>query len=181
MRRSCVLAQDLVVSEKCSVKLTDENFKSVIESNGLNFCAINTRLCICLLLLGYMPCLQTFRPDLGRNFVWVWREEGGFCPSRRKRKPGNHQRLPGQPHSYSRSVPQGITRTFLLLRTWPPPSSSTVVNTRNPSFSSLRYSPLFLLIPATIWRPQPRFSCCSFHRCFRSASRISFSLSRISF
>ena len=69
MRRSCVLAQDLVVSEKCSVKLTDENFKSVIESNGLNFCAINTRLCICLLLLGYMPCLQTFRPDLGRNFV----------------------------------------------------------------------------------------------------------------
>lgn len=42
-------------------------------------------------------------------------------------------------------------------------------------------SPLFLLIPATIWRPQPRFSCCSFHRCFRSASRISFSLSLISF
>ena len=26
---------DLVVSEKCSVKLTDENFKSVIESNGI--------------------------------------------------------------------------------------------------------------------------------------------------
>ena len=31
-----VSSSDLVVSEKCSVKLTDENFKSVIESNGIN-------------------------------------------------------------------------------------------------------------------------------------------------
>ena len=180
MRHSCVLAQDLVVSEKCSVKLTDQNFKSVIESNGMNIFAFNIRICVCLLLLGYVPCLQTFRPDLGRNFVCVRREEGGFCPSRRKRKPGNHQRLSGQPHPYSRSVPQGIARASLPLRTCPLPSSSTVVSTRNPSFSSSRYSPLSPLIIATIRRSQPRFSRCSLHRCFGSASRFLFSLSSLS-
>lgn len=174
MKHSCVLAQDLVVSEKCSVKLTDQNFKSVIESNGMNIFAFNTRLCVCLLLLGYVPCLQTFRPNLGRNFVCVRWEEGGFCPSRRKRKPGNYQRLPGQPHPYSRSVPQGIARTSLPRRTCPLPSSSTVVSTRNPSFSSSRYSPLSPLTPATIRRSQPRFSGCSLHRCSRSASRFFF-------
>lgn len=31
-----VSSSDLVVSEKCSVKLTDENFKSIIESNGID-------------------------------------------------------------------------------------------------------------------------------------------------
>ena len=71
LRRSCVLAQDLVVSEKCSVKLTDQNFKSVIESNGMDISAFNTRICVCLLLLRYVPCLQTFRPDLGRNVLRV--------------------------------------------------------------------------------------------------------------
>lgn len=179
MRHSCVLAQDLVVSEKCSVKLTDQNFKSVIESNGMHIFAVNTRLCVCLLLLGYVPCLQTFRPDLGGNFVRVRREEGGFRPSRRKRKPGDYQRLPGQPYPYSRSVPQGIARTSLPLRTCLLPSSSTVVSTRNPSFSSSRYSPPPPLIPATIRRSQPRFSRCPLHRRFRSASRFFFSLSSL--
>ena len=34
MKRSLTLAEDLEISEKCSVALTDANFKNIIESNG---------------------------------------------------------------------------------------------------------------------------------------------------
>ena len=60
------------MSDKCSVDLTDANFKTVIESNGLGFTPlVICRVCFRFLLFCYVPCLQKIRASLGRDFLLI--------------------------------------------------------------------------------------------------------------
>lgn len=64
--RRCCVAEDLKVGNKCSVDLTDQNFKTMIESNGsVSSLLPNCRLCVRILLFRNVPGVQKIRPHLG--------------------------------------------------------------------------------------------------------------------
>lgn len=70
--RRCCVAEDLKVGNKCSTDLTDQNFKTVIESNGRTlFLLPICRLCVRVLLLRNLPRMQKIRPHLGGSGVFA--------------------------------------------------------------------------------------------------------------
>ena len=106
--RRCCVAEDLKVGNKCSTDLTDDNFKTVIESNGGVFSLPSIcRLCVRILLFCYVSCVQTVRPDLGGLGLFFPRRAPGVWPARGKREPGSHQRVLRHQHPDIGSLPSG--------------------------------------------------------------------------